>query len=75
MGCLIWEIVRLVMVALRDVDDWPRAELVREKTEACLVGVVFGDDETKQSIAPVVQDADGNQIEQFERRCPRRGPC
>ena len=54
------------MAALRDVDDWQRAELVRKKTEACLVGIVFGDDETQQSIAPVVQDADGNRIEQFE---------
>lgn len=36
------------------------------QTEACLVGIVFGDDETQQSIAPVVQDADGNRIEQFE---------
>ncbi len=54
------------MVALRHVDDWQRAELVRKKTEACLVGSQFGDDETQQSIAPVVQDADRNRIEQFE---------
>jgi len=54
------------MAALRDVDDWQRAELVRKKTEACLVGIVFGDDETQQLIAPVVKDADGNHIEHFE---------
>lgn len=52
--------------ALRDVDDWQAAELVRKKTEACMVGIVFGADESEQSIAPTVEDADGNKIEQFE---------
>jgi capsid protein len=52
--------------ALRDVDDWQNAELVRKKTEACLVGIVFGAEEDQQSIAPVIQDADGNRVEQFE---------
>lgn len=52
--------------ALRDVDDWQAAELVRKKTEACMVGIVFGADEAEQSIAPTVEDADGNKIEQFE---------
>ena len=54
------------MLALRDLGDWQQAELVRKKTEACLVGIVFGDDETQASVAPVVQDAQGNQVEQFE---------
>ncbi|MDO5704271.1 MAG: phage portal protein [Paracoccus sp. (in: a-proteobacteria)] len=54
------------MRAIRDVDDWQTAELVRKKTEACLVGIVFGADEDQQSIAPVIQDADGNRVEQFE---------
>ena len=54
------------MRAIRDVDDWQNAELVRKKTEACLVGIVFGADEDQQSIAPVIQDADGNRVEQFE---------
>lgn len=54
------------MRALRDLDDWQTAELVRKKTEACLVGVVLGADEDQQSIAPVIQDADGNRVEQFE---------
>jgi lambda family phage portal protein len=54
------------MRAIRDVDDWQRAELVRKKTEACMVGIVFGADEDQMSIAPQVQDADGNLIEQFE---------
>lgn len=52
--------------ALRDVDDWQVAEMVRKKTEACLVGIVFGADEDQQSIAPSVEDASGNVIEQFE---------
>jgi lambda family phage portal protein len=52
--------------ALRDVDDWQAAELVRKKTEACLVGIVFGADEENQSIAPKVEDGQGNEIEQFE---------
>ncbi|WP_299131248.1 phage portal protein [uncultured Amaricoccus sp.] len=54
------------MRPIRDVDDWQRAELVRKKTEACLVGIVFGADEAEQSIAPVVEDGEGNRIEQFE---------
>ena len=54
------------MRAIRDVDDWQRAELVRKKTEACLVGIVFGADEADQSIAPIVQDSAGNRVEQFE---------
>ena len=37
-----------------------QAELVRKRTEACLVGIVFGADEDQQSIAPVVEDAAGN---------------
>jgi lambda family phage portal protein len=52
--------------ALRDVDDWQAAELVRKKTEACMVGIVFGADEENQSIAPKVEDGQGNEIEQFE---------
>jgi lambda family phage portal protein len=51
--------------ALNDVDGWQRAEMVRKQTEACLVGIVFGADEDQQSIAPSVQDAEGNVIEQF----------
>lgn len=51
---------------IRDLDDWQHAELVRKKTEACLVGIVFGAEEVDQGIAPAVEDADGNRIEQFE---------
>jgi lambda family phage portal protein len=54
------------MRALRDLDDWTNAELVRKKTEACLVGIVFGADEAEQGVAPTVVDADGKLIEQFE---------
>jgi len=55
-----------VMRALRDLDDWTQAELVRKKTEACVVGIVLGSDEGEQGIAPSVVDADGNRVEQFE---------
>ena len=55
-----------VMRALRDLDDWTQAELVRKKTEACVVGIVLGADEGEQGIAPCVVDADGNRVEQFE---------
>lgn len=55
-----------VMRALRDLDDWTNAELVRKKTEACLVGIVFGADEVEQGVAPTIVDADGKLIEQFE---------
>jgi lambda family phage portal protein len=54
------------MRALRDLDDWTNAELVRKKTEACLVGVVIGADEADQGVAPSVIDAEGKTIEQFE---------
>jgi len=55
-----------VMRALRDLDDWTNAELVRKKTEACLVGIVTGGDDADQGVAPSVVDADGKTIEQFE---------
>ena len=54
------------MRAIRDVGDWQQAELVRKKTEACMVGIVFGSDEDQMAMAPQVQDADGNLVEQFE---------
>jgi lambda family phage portal protein len=52
--------------AIQDLGDWQVAELVRKKTEACLVGIVFGDDEEQMRVTPSVQDVDGRQIEQFE---------
>ena len=53
--------------ALHDLGDWQVAELMRKKLEACNVGVVFGEDETgSTSAAPVVEDAEGNMVEQFE---------
>ena len=51
---------------IRDLDDWQHAELVRKKTEACLVGVVFGAEEAEQGVAPAVEDSEGHRIEQFE---------
>jgi lambda family phage portal protein len=55
-----------VIRALRDLDDYEVAEIVRKKTEACVTAIVVGDDETQQGIAPAVVDADGNRVEQFE---------
>ncbi|MGE3711819.1 MAG: phage portal protein [Hyphomicrobiaceae bacterium] len=55
-----------IMRCLRDLDDWTQAELVRKKTEACVVGIVLGADEPEQGIAPTVVDVDGNRVEQFE---------
>src|SRR5690606_17460671 len=55
-----------VIRPLRDLDDWSNAELVRKKTEACLVGIVTAADDAEQGIAPSVTDSDGNIIERFE---------
>lgn len=54
------------MRALREVDDWQQAELVRKKTEACLVGIVFAEEESQASMAPVIEDSYGNKVEGFE---------
>jgi lambda family phage portal protein len=54
-----------VMRTLRDMDDWQIAELVRKKTEACLVGIVLGGD-LDTPLAPRVQRGDGSEAEQFE---------
>lgn len=34
-----------VMLAMRDLDDWEDAELVRKKTEACLAAFIFSSDD------------------------------
>lgn len=54
------------MRGLRDFGDWHRAELVRKKTEACMVGIVVADDSNGQSVAPSVKGSDGKTIETFE---------
>lgn len=54
------------MRALQDLGDWQVAEMVRKKTEACMVGVVFGEDaDGTASITPTVTDADGTVVESF----------
>lgn len=67
-----------VMRSLRDLDDWQTSELTRKKTEACMVGVVLGDDDgdginpegqrtdLERRGEPGVYDRHGEQIEQFE---------
>lgn len=55
------------MAALRDLGDWQVAEMVRKKTEACLVGVLFGaDSDESRSVAPILRDANGDTVEGFE---------
>lgn len=47
--------------------DYELAEIVRKKTEACVVGFVIGaDDESEENLGVTVQDADGNEVERFE---------
>lgn len=53
-----------VIRSMRDLDDWDRAELVRKKTEACMVGVVIGE-QTENDIAPRVTLADGSEAQEF----------
>lgn len=53
--------------ALQDHGDWQLAEMVRKKTEACMVGIVIGEDaDGTTSAAPTVEDMHGNMIEQLE---------
>lgn len=56
--------------ALHDLGQWQRAEMVRKKTEACLVGIVTGD-EPGMNLAPdgdggaQVVDSSGNSVDTF----------
>lgn len=66
-----------VMRAVRELDEWQEAEIVRKKTEACLAGIVIGEDGTDWGINPGgrseggegftggVIDAQGQAIESF----------
>jgi lambda family phage portal protein len=54
-----------VMRSIREIDEWQEAELVRKRTEACMVGIVFGDDETEMGVNPTVVDSSGAMVEQF----------
>ncbi len=53
-----------VMRALRDIDDWQRAELVRKKTEACLVAVLMSESESTK-VGPELTLADGTKVQEF----------
>jgi lambda family phage portal protein len=53
-----------VIRALRDIDDYQRAELVRKKTEACMVGVVLGEPSDSE-LAPKVTLGDGSVAQEF----------
>lgn len=54
-----------VMQSARDMDDWQRAELVRKKTEACLVGIVLSDSEDSAPLGAKVKLADGSDAQEF----------
>lgn len=56
------------MRALRDLDDWQVAEMMRKKIEACTVGVIIGEDESSGQMAatPSLRDSDGNPVESME---------
>lgn len=46
-----------VIRGLRDLDDYEVAEIMRKKTEACVVAVVTGADQGDEAIAPYVQQS------------------
>ncbi|MFC4669687.1 phage portal protein [Seohaeicola nanhaiensis] len=52
--------------ALQDLGDWQVAEMVRKKTEACMVGVVIGEEgDGTANITPEVRDANNDPLESF----------
>lgn len=51
-----------VLLALRNLDDWETAELIRKRTEACLAAVVSGPD-AGETLTPQLTDSDGRKIE------------
>lgn len=55
-----------VMLAMRDLDDWLDAELVRKKTEACLAAFVESPEGEEIALTAQSTDAAGNQVETFE---------
>jgi lambda family phage portal protein len=55
-----------VMLAMRDIDDWEDAELVRKKTEACLAAFVTSPEGEALALTSQTTDAAGNTVEAFE---------
>lgn len=61
-----------VITSLHDLQIYEQAELIRKKLEACMVGVVTGDDEGGVGLpldgetTPGVYNADGEIVEKFE---------
>lgn len=54
------------MIAIRDLDDWMLAERVRKKTEACMVGVLIGEEQDTEGVKPSMLGVDGRPVEGFE---------
>lgn len=55
-----------VMMTMRDIDDWEDAELMRKKTEACIVGNIQSIEGPEFQFSSEVLDAGGNKVTQFE---------
>lgn len=61
-----------VITSLHDLQTYEQAELIRKKLEACMVGVVTGDDEMGIGLSmgeeqsPGVYNSDGEIVEKFE---------
>lgn len=55
-----------VMLAMRDLDDWLDAEIVRKKTEACLAAFVTSPEGEALALTSQTTDTNGNVVEQFE---------
>lgn len=55
-----------VMLAMRDLDDWLDAEIVRKKTEACLAAFITSPEGESIAITAQTTDDAGNTVETFE---------
>lgn len=55
-----------VMLAMRDLDDWLDAEIVRKKTEACLAAFVTSPEGEALALTAQTTDSAGNTVEAFE---------
>lgn len=47
---------------LRDLDDYEFAEIVRKKSESCIVAIVSGDEESQEGVGPKDVDSTGNLV-------------
>lgn len=52
-----------VLLAIRDIDDWEDAEIIRKKTEACLAGVVTDPNGEQTLDSAPLTDSAGRRVE------------